>query len=324
MLTQLSDFLLQINLLGAELINLILLLQDLLIEGLNLSLLRVVFLHFFLDEALFDAKLFAELGDFLVSLLLHFCELFFEVSLLDLDRMVLVIKSLILLRNLLVLGLQIELYHIVLILDLMQARLVGLELLLLLCEPLLDGSFFIGDLFDLLILEPGSGLNVVELIHGLGRFVSGGVQLSLLFLEIASHLFDFLFVLIFNLRDLLGLLGLFELLSFSSHFFGNLLYNSFILFILLCQFLGQLLVHLFCQIGSDLLVVQLDVRLIHLIIFALDLSFLLLEHLLVFALNLLFSLLLEFLIFLSKLMLKRFLLGVEFDLLLVADLGVKS
>lgn len=244
MLTQLSDFLLQINLLGTELIDLILLLKNLLIEGLNLGLLGVVFLHFFLDEALFDSKLIAEPGDFLVSLLLHLGEFFFEVSLLDFDCVVLIMNSLILLGNLEVLGVEIELNDIVLILDLMQTRLIGLELLLLLGELFLDGSFLIGDLLDLLVLEPGGGLDVVELIHGLGCFVSGGVQLSLLFLELAGQCLDSLFVFIFNLRDLLGHLGLFELFGLSSHFFSNLLNNSLILLILLHQLLGQLLVHL--------------------------------------------------------------------------------
>ena len=207
--------------------------QDLLIEGLNLSSLSVVFLHFFLDEAFFGSKLTTEPCNFFISLLLHLRKLLFVVSFLDLDLMVLVANSLSLLGNLLLLGSKIQLHHIALFLDLMQTGRVRLELFLLFGEFFLDSSFFSGDLFDLLVLEPGSCLDVIELIHGLGGLISRAVQLSLLFFELARQLVNSLLILTFDLRDLLGFLAFFELLGISSHFFLYLLHDSFILLILL-------------------------------------------------------------------------------------------
>lgn len=174
-LVKLSDFLLQVCLLGGKLINLVLLLQDLLIEGLNFGSLSVVFLKFFLDEAFFDSKLATEPGNFFTGLLLHLRKLLFEVSLLDPDLMVLVPNSLILLGNPLGLGSKIQLHDVVSILDLMQTGLVRLERFLLLGEFLLDGSFFSGDLLDLLVLEPSSRLDVIQFVHRLRGLISRGV-----------------------------------------------------------------------------------------------------------------------------------------------------
>jgi hypothetical protein len=127
--------------------------------------------------------------------------------------------------------------------------------------------------------------------------------------------------LIFDLRDLLGFLAFFALLGFSSHLCPHLLHDCLILLILLRQFLHQFLVHLLCQVGSDLLVVLFDVGLVLLFVFLLDLSFFLFEHLLVFVFHLLLGLLLECRIFLSELRLESFLLILELLLLLTADLS---
>jgi len=189
--------------------------------------------------------------------------------------------------------------------------------MLFLCKLALDGWLLGVELLDLLVLEPGSGLDIIELVRHFTCPIISIIQLNLLLLKILRHLLYPLLILVVNFSDFLHLLRLFEFLSLRDDLLLGLLKHNLALGIFLLKFLTQLLVHLLGQIALDLLVMVLNRRLQLLFILLLD-RCLLLGQLLF---KLLFHVLLELLVFLHKFLLKGLFLGVEALLLLFADLG---